>query len=88
MRIAIPTNYTFLSGANITNTPVMAYTLTPSGETYNALENFDNIINSVLFYLSIKQTFYFLIFLVLVQQYNRNSGFLTVGRSLYYVDDP
>jgi len=38
--------------------------------------------------LSVKETFYLVIFFIIVKQYNRNSGLLKVAESLFYIDDP
>ena len=61
---------------------------TPSGNTREINENFDDISEILLFFLSVKETFYIVIFFIFVKHYNRNSGLLEVADSLFYIDDP
>jgi len=42
----------------------------------------------LLFFLSVKETLYILLFVIFIKQYNRNSGLLDVGSSLFYIDNP
>jgi hypothetical protein len=60
----------------------------PLGDTLLIKENFDDFGETILFFLSVKETFYFIIFIIFIRQYNKNSGYLEIGDSLYYIDDP
>lgn len=51
-------------------------------------ENFDDISNIILFFFSVKETIYLIVFILFIKQYNTNAGLLEVGKSLYYIDNP
>ncbi len=62
--------------------------ITPCGITRKINENFDDVSEILLFFLSVKETFYIVIFFIFIKHYNRNSGLLELADSLFYIDDP
>jgi hypothetical protein len=62
--------------------------MTPCGLTREVNENFDDLSEVLLFFLSVSETFYIVVFVLFVKHYNRNSGLLEIADSLYYIDDP
>lgn len=61
--------------------------IVPCASTKQINENFDDVSQVLLFFLSVNQTLYAIVFIVLIQQYNRNAGLLEIGRRLFYVDE-
>lgn len=59
-----------------TNREFVQVNLISKGETYLIKQTFDDISQTFLFFLSVKETFYMIIFFIFVQQYNKNSGYL------------
>lgn len=58
-----------------------------SGVTEEYFQNFDDISLPLLFFFSVKETFYFIAVFLLVKRYNENSNYLKISDSLFTMQD-
>ena len=73
-------------------TPSFAQAVQPmwilsSGVTEEYFQNFDDISLPLLFFFSVKETFYFLAVFLFVKRYNENSNYLKISDSLFTMQD-
>lgn len=58
-----------------------------SGFKNKYTQNFDDITAPILFFLSLMETFFFLLYILIIKNYANNALFLKIADSLTYLED-